>query len=66
MARIIDTHASYESEGYWTTLRSMLLISRVMAAQVHDARVAALFIYTMAFASFGQPIETSAVSPRSW
>jgi uncharacterized protein len=31
-----------EGEQYWTVLRSLLTLSRVMGARVHDARVAAL------------------------
>jgi predicted nucleic acid-binding protein len=31
-----------ESEGYWSELRSVLQAGRVIGAQVHDARVAAL------------------------
>jgi uncharacterized protein len=33
-----------ELEGYWPTLRSVLKGSHVVAAQVHDARVAALCV----------------------
>ncbi len=31
-----------ENEGYWATLRSIVAASRVVAGQIHDARVAAL------------------------
>ena len=34
-----------ESEGYWERLRSLLLSSRVVGGQVHDARIAALCLH---------------------
>ena len=38
-------HLISEGEGYWTTLQSVLLSSRVSGPQVHDARVAALCLH---------------------
>jgi predicted nucleic acid-binding protein len=34
-----------ESEGYWDKLSALLLSSRVVGSQVHDARIAALCLH---------------------
>jgi uncharacterized protein len=50
-----------ESATHWSVLRALLIDGRVIGAQVHDARIAALAGSTV-FASYGRRTATSAVS----
>lgn len=34
-----------ESDGYWERLKTLLVTSRIVGAQVHDARIAALCLH---------------------
>lgn len=38
-------HLLSEAEGYWVRLRDLIIAGRVVGAQVHDARVAALCLH---------------------